>query len=510
MKFKRSSGILMPVSSLPGRFGIGTFGVEAYHFVDFLWETKQTYWQILPLTLTGRGNSPYQSFSAIAGNTDYIDFDLLAKEGYLKKEVYSDLFFGKDIDKVDYEVVKKSRRLILEQAVARFLKTRQGQLLLEKFESKNDWLNDFADFMAIKDYFQDATLQEWPDKAILQREPEALKDYRERLEETIKYYKVTQYFFDYQWQKLKAYANSRGIQIIGDMPIYVAADSVEVWTIPHLFKLDKDRKPLFIGGCPPDDFSQDGQVWENPVYDWEAHKRDHFSWWLDRIQENFKRYDVLRIDHFKGFSEYWEIPVTSQVASSGYWAEGPGYDLFKIVKNRLGNLPIIAENLGHSDKKSEKLLRLTGFPGMKVLEFGFYDVKAKSQELPHYHVANSIVYAGTHDNDTIKGWYRTLSSEQKAFVEKYTAKSDKDSLNHAFLRTLYSSVANIAIIAMQDLLEKDSDCRMNIPNTSSGNWEWRLIKEDITEDRKAFLRHITHLYARENPKKRGRKHALKI
>lgn len=495
---RRESGILMHISSLPGPFGIGTFGKEAYAFVDFLVETKQTYWQILPLTTTSFGDSPYQSFSAVAGNTHFIDFSLLEEQGYLSLEDYQPVSFGSDLESVDYALLYERRRPILEKAVKGFLATPKASALLASFEQENSWVNDFADFMAIKEHFGNKALQEWDDKAIVQREEKALNAYREQLADTILYHKVAQYFFYTQWLDLKRYANDRNIQIIGDMPIYVSADSVEVWTIPELFKLDANRKPLVVAGVPADEFSADGQLWGNPIYNWDWHKKTNYAWWVYRIKESFKCYDKLRIDHFKGFSDFWEIPGGDDTAINGHWSEGPGYQLFATVKEELGELPIIAENLGYIDEKAEQLLADTAFPGMKIMEFGFYDLEGQSIDIPHNYTADTVAYTGTHDNEVVNGWYHNLDKEQQAFLNAYIHRGPDEKITEAMLRSLYASVSGIAIATMQDLLDKDEHSRMNTPNTLGNNWQWRMLKEELTQDKKDFLTGITELYARTN------------
>lgn len=494
---KRLSGILMSVTSLPGKYGIGTFGKSAYDFVDFLKETKQTYWQILPLTTTSYGDSPYQSFSAIAGNLNLIDFDLLADKGYLDKSVYETIDFGSNPEEIDYALLFKRRRSILEQAVIGFLNSEEGEKKLESFEKEqSSWLRDYAEFMAIKEHFGNKALQEWDDVAIVQRDQEQLEYYRQKLADTITYFKVTQYFFFTQWQALKNYANEQGILIIGDMPIYVSADSVEVWTMPELFKLSHDKQPLCIAGCPPDDFSEVGQLWGNPIYDWKQHADTKFAWWIYRIKESFKIYDLLRIDHFKGFSDYWEIPAGSETAKPGKWVSGPGYALFAAVKKELGNLPIIAENLGYIDEKAEKLLSDTAYPGMKILQFGLFDTTGASADLPHYYTSNSIAYTGTHDNEVINGWYENLSPKQQDYIDTYLNRGKGELISRAMLRTLYASVSDVAIACMQDILDKGAWARTNTPNTVGGNWQWRMLEEELTEDRKTFLTKITEVYGR--------------
>ena len=498
---QRTSGVLMHITSLPGTQGVGTFGKEAYEFVDFLVETDQTYWQILPLTTTSYGDSPYQSFSATAGNTHLIDLEQLADQGFLDRAAFEGVNFGDDVESVDYARIFDLRRPILEQAVKGFLSNPARVEELAQFEQEADWVQDYADFMAIKESFNNKALQEWDDKAIVRREEQALNAYREQLKDAILYHKVTQYFFYQQWAELKRYANQKGIQIIGDMPIYVSADSVEVWTMPELFKVDAEKNPLCIAGVPADEFSDDGQLWGNPIYAWENHAKTNYAWWVYRIKEGFKLYDLLRIDHFKGFSDYWEIRGDYQSANDGSWQPGPGRALFDVVKEELGDLPIIAENLGYIDEKADQLLKDTAFPGMKILEFGFYDVEGKSIDAPHNCDVNSVAYNGTHDNEVVNGWYANLTEEQQAFVDAYTHRCDNEPITQAMLRTLFATVSHIAIATMQDLLDKPAESRMNIQNTVGGNWQWRMRKEDLTDDRKAFLKDITALYCRKNPNK---------
>ena len=493
---KRASGVLMHITSLPNQFGVGTFGKSAYDFVDFLEETDQTYWQILPLTTTSYGDSPYQSFSAIAGNTHFIDFDLLAAAGYLREADYATVDFGNDPEQVDYERIYTARRPILEKAVTTFLQEKSNKERLAQFEKKASWLADYAEFMALKEHFGNKALTEWDDVKAIKRDPATLATYRKELEGKILFHKVVQYFFDQQWYQLKKYANTKGIQIIGDMPIYVSADSVEVWTMPELFKLDENRRPTAIAGVPADEFSDDGQLWGNPIYNWSEHQKTNYAWWVERIKAGVTMYDVLRIDHFKGFSDYWEIRGDYETANDGSWQPGPGRALFDAVKNELGELPIIAENLGYIDEKAEQLLADTAFPGMKILEFGFFDTDGSSEDLPHFYTENSVAYAGTHDNEVINGWFDSLTKEQQAYAENYMRRLPDEPIVETALRTLYSSVSSIAITCMQDLLDKPASSRMNTPNTLGGNWQWRMLAEDLTQERKDFLKEITTVYYR--------------
>ncbi|WP_314085836.1 4-alpha-glucanotransferase [uncultured Gemella sp.] len=492
---KRSSGVLMHITSLPGQFGIGTFGKSAYDFVDFLEETKQTYWQILPLTTTSYGDSPYQSFSAVAGNLNLIDFSLLKEDGLLEESDYVDVNFGENSEKVDYALLFEARRPILEKAVANTIKNRKVLAEIEKFEAENSsWLADYAEYMAIKESFGYKSFIHW-DEEIKRGDETSRVKYRTELQDSIRYYTVTQYFFFKQWLALKEYANSKGVKIIGDMPIYVSADSVEMWTMPELFKVDENNEPLYVAGCPADDFSPTGQLWGNPIYDWQKHKEQEFSWWIYRVQESFKIYDVLRIDHFKGFSDFWQIDRDAENAVNGTWEAGPGIELFQKIKEQLGDLPIIAENLGFIDEKAEKLLDDSGYPGMKILQFAFPG--EDNLDRPHHYTQNSVAYTGTHDNDVVNGWYEKLSESERKLVSDYLNRRDDEKITEAMIREIYSSVSDYAIVTMQDLLDKDATSRMNVPSTVGGNWEWRMLAEDLTEEIKEFLRNITVRYSRE-------------
>lgn len=492
---KRSSGVLMHITSLPGEFGIGTFGKSAYDFVGFLEETKQTYWQILPLTTTSYGDSPYQSFSAVAGNLNLIDFSLLKEEGLLEESDYSNVNFGENPEKIDYALLFEVRRPILEKAVANTAKYSNVLAEIEKFEKDNSsWLADYAEYMAIKESFGYQSFIHW-DEDIKKGEKAAREKYRTELQDSIRYYTVTQYFFFKQWLALKEYANDKGVKIIGDMPIYVSADSVEMWTMPELFKVDENNEPLYVAGCPADDFSPTGQLWGNPIYDWEKHKEQGFSWWIYRVQESFKIYDVLRIDHFKGFSDFWQIDKDAENAVNGTWEAGPGIELFQKIKEQLGDLPIIAENLGFIDEKAEKLLDDSGYPGMKILQFAFPG--DDNLDRPHHYTQNSVAYTGTHDNDVVNGWYEKLSESEQELVSEYLNRRDDETITEAMIRGIYSSVSDYAIVTMQDLLDKDATSRMNVPSTVGGNWEWRMLAEDLTEERKEFLKNITVRYSRE-------------
>lgn len=500
MLTKRASGVLLPITALPSPYGVGTFGQAAYDMVDFLVETKQTYWQLLPLTTTSYGDSPYQSFSAVAGNTHLIDLDLLAEAGWLDKASYINCQFGDRPDRVDYERIYSVRRPILEEAVRGFLADNSRADAFAQFVSANaSWLDDFALFMALKEHFNNLPLQKWPDRSAILREKKSLDTYRQNLAGAISYHRVTQFFFFSQWEALHAYAKAKKIAIIGDMPIYVSADSVEVWCQPELFKLGEDREPACLAGCPPDAFSEDGQLWGNPIYDWPYHQKTNYAWWVERIRQQFALYDVLRIDHFRGFSDYWEIPAAAETAAEGAWQPGPGLALFEAIKSQLGDLPIIAEDLGEIDEKTRELLTACGFPGMTVLAFAFDTPNGDSTYLPHNCKLNSVAYVGTHDNDVARGWFDQLSSEQQAYVCTYTSSRWAEPISQVMLRTLFAMTSRTAIATMQDVLDLPADTRLNTPSTVGDNWQWRLLAEQVTEDKKAYLTHITTLYHRCNP-----------
>ena len=493
---ERQSGVLMHISSLPGKYGIGSFGKSAYDFVDFLVRSKQTYWQILPLGTTSYGDSPYQSFSAFAGNTHFLDFETFVKEGLLTEDELAGNW-GDDSTTVDYALVYEKRRPILEKVVQRFLEKEDLTDYHRFVEEKAEWLEPFAEYMAIKESFDMKSWSKWTDEDIKRRKPEALATYREKLADKLEYHRVTQYLFDKQWKALKQYANEHHIQIIGDMPIYVAEDSVEMWATPHYFKTDEVGNAACVAGCPPDGFSPLGQLWGNPIYNWRAMKLDGFTWWIKRLKASFELFDVVRIDHFRGFAAYWEIPAGATDATGGEWVKGPGFDLFEAVKNELGDLPIIAEDLGFMDDAVIELREATGFPGMKILEFGFMGSEPSSTDLPHYYPVNSVSYTGTHDNDTVLGWYESASEEERNFCNRYLNRTEEP-ISYAMLRSLYGSVSKMTIATMQDLLQLDTTARMNIPSTLGGNWVWRMQEGDITQEVEDFLLEITELYDRSN------------
>ena len=495
---KRQSGVLMHISSLPGKYGIGSFGQSAYDFVDFLVRTKQRYWQILPLGTTSYGDSPYQSFSAFAGNTYFIDFDILIEEGLLNEVDVKGADFGDDPRKVDYAKIFDARRPIMEKAVARFLEADDLSDYESFVEQNAAWLEVFAEYMAIKEHFDNLAWTEWPDEAIRRRDAASLASYREKLADKLTYHRVTQYLFFKQWLRLKAYANEHHIEIVGDMPIYVAADSADVWAQPHFFKTDAVGKPTCVAGCPPDEFSETGQLWGNPIYDWEAMDKDGYAWWIERLRESFKIYDIVRIDHFRGFESYWEVPAGSETSASGKWVKGPDYKLFAAVKEALGDLNIIAEDLGFMTDEVIELRERTGFPGMKILQFAF-NPDDESIDSPHLAPNNSVMYTGTHDNNTVLGWYKDeIDDATRQYMAQYTNRKEYETVPHAMLRTIFASVSFMAIATMQDLLELDSAARMNYPSTIGGNWTWRMTAEELNPIVEGELYSLTKTYRRMN------------
>jgi len=494
----RQSGVLMHISSLPGKYGIGSFGQSAYDFVDFLVRTKQRYWQILPLGTTSYGDSPYQSFSAFAGNTHFIDLDFLVDEGLLSEEDLHGINFGDNPREVDYAKIFEARRPLLEKAVARFLETGDVDSFYRFAEENAAWLEVFAEYMAIKEHFDNLAWTEWPDEAIRRREVDRLAHYRSELSDKLVYHRVTQYLFFKQWLQLKAYANKHHIEIVGDMPIYVAADSCDVWSQPHFFKTDEVGKPTCVAGCPPDEFSATGQLWGNPIYDWEAMDRDGYVWWIDRLRESFKIYDIVRIDHFRGFESYWEVPADSETSATGKWVKGPDYKLFAAVKEALGELNIIAEDLGFMTNEVIELRERTGFPGMKILQFAF-NPNDESIDSPHLAPNNSVMYTGTHDNNTVLGWYRDeIDDPTREYMAQYTNRKEYETVPHAMLRTIFASVSFMAIATMQDLLELDGSARMNYPSTIGGNWAWRMTADELTPAIEEELYSLTKTYRRIN------------
>lgn len=491
----RSSGIIMHIASLPGKYGIGTFGKEAYEFGDFLKKAGQRYWQILPLGPTSYGDSPYQSFSAFAGNPYFIDFDLLKEDGLLEKKDYDSISFGENATDIDYGLIFAEKMKILRKAYENSKsKNFEDMKLFEKEEGY--WLEDYALYMAVKSHFGLRSWQTWDDDIRL-RTPEAVAKYKELLRDEISYWKFLQYEFYKQWKVLKTYVNELGIEIIGDMPIYVAEDSADVWANPEAFLLHKKTlKPLKVAGCPPDVFSATGQLWGNPIYDWNYMEKTDYKWWVDRIRQSLNLYDVLRIDHFKGFESYWSIPYGDETAENGEWVKGPGIKIFDAIKKELGDVNIIAEDLGTLTEETIKLRNDTGFPGMKILTFGF-DSNSENPFLPHNYEKNFIVYTGTHDNDTVMGWVETTApKEQVENAIEYLNLTKEEGYNWGFIRGAWSSVGDIAIAQMQDFLGLGNEARINLPSTLGINWRWRIKENACTEELAEKIYNVTRLYGR--------------
>ncbi|WP_368201129.1 4-alpha-glucanotransferase [Agathobacter rectalis] len=489
----RTSGVLMPISSLPSQYGIGTMGKEAKRFVDFLEKGGQTYWQILPICPTSYGDSPYQSFSSFAGNPYFIDLELLCKDKLLTKKECESYKWGKKPQYVDYGIMYVNRYALLRKAYERFSKKTPADY--EAFCSKEaEWLDEYTLFMALKDANGGVAWNEWND-ALKLRKPEAIAEAKEKYADDIAFYKMLQYLFFKQWTALKAYANEKGIRIIGDVPIYVAMDSADVWANPTQFYLDKDLNPIEVAGCPPDAFSADGQLWGNPLFRWDVMKKDSYSWWTKRISAMAKLYDIVRIDHFRGFDSFYAIPAKDDTAKNGVWKDGPGMDLFNVLEKKLGKLPIIVEDLGFLTPSVKKLLKDSGFPGMKVIQFAF-DSREDSDYLPHNYPQHCVVYTGTHDNDTVMGWMKTAPKDCVRFAKDYLNLTKEEGYNWGMMRAAWSSVADMAIVPMQDLLGLDSKARINIPSTTGGNWQWRATPEQIDNKLAKKLHKCMQMYAR--------------
>lgn len=487
----RESGVLMPIFSLPSPYGIGSFSKDAYEFVDQLREAGQRVWQILPLGPTGYGDSPYQSFSTFAGNPYFIDLDQLREEGLLTEEECRRE--ERPVGPINYEELYFQRFPLLHRAFMRFCRGEE----YERFVRENAaWLPDYCLYMTCKNQEGGKSFLAWRPEW-KNREPEAMERVREEYGEELEFYSFLQYEFRKQWDHLHAYANTQGIRIIGDIPIYVALDSADTWSNPELFCIGEGKLPTGVAGCPPDAFSRTGQLWGNPLFDWEYHKKTGYAWWLRRISHCFALYDVVRIDHFRGFDEYYEIPYGNQTAEIGTWKPGPGMDLFRTVKERLGELPIIAEDLGFLTDSVRKLLADSGYPGMKVLQFAF-DSREPSNYLPHTYPRNCVVYTGTHDNTTTRGWYHEIPKESREFAKEYlhTRSLEEDTLAWNFIALAMSSVADLCIIPMQDYLCLDESARINRPSTLGGNWVWRMERGAVTKELLARIKRMTEVYGR--------------
>ncbi len=491
-RFKRGAGILMPITSLPSEYGIGTLGKEAYRFADFLAESGQKYWQVLPVGPTSYGDSPYQSFSAFAGNPYFIDLETLIDEGLLTKKDVEKEDWGSDIEKVDYAKIFESRFNVLRVAYSKQDKNDAGFALFKK-ENK-EALGDYCFYMALKFEFDNKSWLEW-DEPVRMREKSAMEKYKKLLADEIDFWWFLQYKFYEQWNKLRSYVNNIGVQIIGDIPIYVAMDSADTWANPEQFQLDKRKRPTAVAGVPPDYFSATGQLWGNPLYDWDYMKEDNFSWWKKRMSFSAKLYDIIRIDHFIGIVRYYSIPADSETAMIGEYKEGPGIDLIEAINEAIGDSRIIAEDLGVSLKPVQTLLKKIGYPGMKVLVFGF-DSDAKNVFLPHHFEANYVAYGGTHDNDTLVGYFAKQKPKQLRFIKDYLNVKRTCDMPKAAIKLGYSSVADTVIFQMQDYLELDNKARINYPSTVGGNWEWRAKPDYLSAELAERIKRLTVIYDR--------------
>ena len=492
---KRAAGILMPITSLPSEYGIGCFSKSAYEFVDWLKKAGQSYWQILPLGPTSYGDSPYQSFSTFAGNPYFISLEALVEEGVLTKAECEAVDWGKAKGSIDYKKIYEGRYPLLRKAYER--SNVHENAAYQQFVKENSWwLSDYALFMAVKDRFDGVEWKLWADDIKLRWGP-AMDYYREELYFDIEFQQYMQFKFYEQWMQLKTYANKKGIQIIGDIPIYVAMDSADTWAHPELFQLDEENVPVAVAGCPPDGFSATGQLWGNPLYRWGYHKETGYQWWISRLAYVFRLYDVVRIDHFRGFDEYFSIPYGAETAVDGHWEKGPGMDLFNTVKEKLGDVDVIAEDLGYLTESVIEMVKESGYPGMKVLQFAF-DSREESDYLPHNYERNCVVYTGTHDNDTILGWYYVMSEEDREFSKEYmgNAKSTDEELPWDFIRMSMESVANLAVTPMQEFLGLGTEARINYPSTLGNNWKWRLLPGQFTPELAKRIHRLTQITAR--------------
>ena len=500
----RTCGVLMHITSLPSPYGVGTLGSEAYKFVDFLKKAGQTYWQILPVGPTGFGDSPYQSYSAFAGNPMLIDIDELIKAGLVSEDDKDLKILAEKKEFADFGQMFSFKRLILAKAHAAFAANADSEqmYLFGKFCRKNAWwLDDYAMFMSMKYFFKQVMWTEWDDSYRL-RDPQTLAKYAEEHGVDIDCWKFMQFLFFRQYKNLKKYANKRGISIYGDMPIYVSMDSSDIWANPEMFMLDSDRKPTKVAGCPPDDFSPTGQLWGNPLYDWDYMDKNNYKWWIKRVQYSAKLFDLTRIDHFRGFESFYAIPAGDKTAEHGEWLQGPSMKLFSAIKADLGDVKLVAEDLGFLTDEVKAMLKAAGYPGMNVLEFGFGG--EDSSYLPHNYVKNSVVYIGTHDNETALGWYLAQDKAGKKRIRKYLGldKSASDSkVVRELIRCAYASVSENCVIQMQDWLCLDNSARMNIPSTiGGGNWAWRMDKDACTKELAKAMKKMAKTYFRKVPK----------
>jgi 4-alpha-glucanotransferase len=490
----RSAGVLLHPTSLPGPYGIGDLGAAAYRWVDGLHRARQKWWQILPLGPTGFGDSPYQSFSTFAGNPYLLSPELLLQDGLLQRSDLEGINLPGDT--VDYGPAIQYKIRIINRAWQRFKSGAAPALRaqLDDFSTQNaHWLDDYALFIALKTAREGAGWQQWP-RELIEREPNALHRARQELADPIGRSRLSQFLFCRQWKALKKYANERGVRIIGDMPIFVAADSADVWSNPHLFLLDERRRPRVVAGVPPDYFSATGQLWGNPLYDWQALKQTSYAWWVDRVRSTLEMVDMVRLDHFRAFEAYWEVPAGMPTAQTGHWVKGPGTDLFETLRRALGGLPLMAEDLGLITKEVEDLRMKLELPGMRVLQFAFGE-GSDHPFLPHNYVRRTVCYTGTHDNDTTRGWYATADEKARDHVRRYLARDGGD-VAWDFIRLAWGSVADLAITPLQDVLNLGSEARMNFPGRGVGNWGWRYQEAALTPGVLDALGHMTELFGR--------------
>lgn len=482
------------MSALPAKYGIGTMGRCAYQFVDFLKAAGQKYWQLLPIGPTSYGDSPYASFSSFAGNPYFIDLDLLAKEGLLKRAELNRPDWGDDPARVDYGKIYRSRFEILRLAFERGRECLAEEI--QAFREKNrGWVENYALYMAVKAHFGMMSWTEWPQEDIRLHRPGAVEKYGALLREDVDFYIFVQYLFFRQWDALRDYAHENGVQFIGDIPIYVALDSADVWSEPEFFQLDGENVPVEVSGVPPDAFTEDGQLWGNPLYDWEAMKRDGYGWWLRRIDGARRLYDIIRIDHFRGLESYWAVPYGAETAREGRWRPGPGMDIIKVLMSWFKDLNLIAEDLGYVTPQVKKLLADSGLPGMRILEFAF-DAHGESDYLPHRCAPNSVCYIGTHDNDTVMGWVEATGREDLRFARRYMHITEDEGWCWGLVRTGMATPSDLFVVQMQDLLELPASCRMNTPGTSGGNWQWRMLPGAVSKKLAKKLREYTETYRR--------------
>lgn len=502
----RECGMLLPIASLPSRYGIGAFSKDAYAFVDTLKAAGQSYWQVLPLGPTGFGDSPYQSFSAFAGNPYFIDLETLVEEGLLTLEECEAVDFGEDPRKIWYDKIYEGRFPLLRKAYERFKaslsENAQGAGAVDAVHEMaarllEDETREYCFYMAVKKHFGEKSWNLW-DEDIRLRRPEAVAAWRERLTDDIGFYEFQQMKFEEQWERLKDYAHSQGIRLIGDIPIYVAFDSADSWAHPELFQFDENNEPVAVAGCPPDAFAATGQLWGNPLYSWEYHRQTGYAWWMKRMAYSFRMYDMVRVDHFRGFESYYAIPYGEPTAEHGHWEQGPGLEIFRRMQDEFGKkLPIIAEDLGFLTPAVRKLLTDTGFPGMKVLEFAF-NAKEESDYLPYNYISNCVVYTGTHDNDTLVGWYKHMDIEDKEFSMAFLGSEDTPlaKIHWDFIRLALSSVAKLAVIPVQDYLGLGSEARINEPSTIGKNWRWRMLPDELDGHTIRKCRRLAKIYGR--------------